>query len=121
MKLFLPNAQIHTIESARDYFGNLWLSLDAIVISAEAGSAWTLIYPQYAVAVPQPNIVQWPLAYPVAGRDDAMAAFVRHWIDLKQKQPLAFQKFYDHWILGLSAEERQSRWSVLRNVRHWVD
>jgi Na+/H+-dicarboxylate symporter len=117
----LPNAQIHTIDSARDYFGNLWPSLDAIVISAEAGSAWTLIYPQYAVVVPQPDIVQWPLAYPVAGRDDEMADFVNHWIDLKKKQRLAFHKFYDHWILGLDAEEQKPRWSVIRNVLHWVD
>jgi ABC-type amino acid transport substrate-binding protein len=121
MKLLLPNAQIHTIESARDYFGNLWPSLDAIVISAEAGSAWTLIFPQYAVVVPQPDIVQWPLAYPVAGRDDEMADFVNHWIDLKKKQRLAFDKFYEHWILGLDAEEQKPRWSVIRNVLHWVD
>jgi Na+/H+-dicarboxylate symporter/ABC-type amino acid transport substrate-binding protein len=121
VQLLLPNAQINTIESARDYFGNLWPSLDAIVISAEAGSAWTLIYPQYAVVVPQPDIVQWPLAYPVAGRDDEMADFVNHWIDLKKKQRLAFDKFYEHWILGLDAEEQKPRWSVIRNVLHWVD
>jgi hypothetical protein len=93
LKLLLPNARIHTIESARDYFGNLCPSLDAIVLSAEAGSAWTLICPQYAVVVPQPDIFRWPLAYPVTGGDDAMADFVSRWIDLKQKQPLAFQKF----------------------------
>jgi Na+/H+-dicarboxylate symporter/ABC-type amino acid transport substrate-binding protein len=121
LKYLLPNAKVAMIESPRDYFGNLWPNLDAIVTTAEAGSAWTLIYPQYAVVVPRPDIVKWPLAYPVAGRDDAMADFVSRWIDLKKKQRLAYQRFYDHWILGLEAEEKKPRWSVIRNVLHWVD
>ncbi len=64
---YLPNAEIETIESPRDFFSNLRPDLDAIVLTAEAGSAWTLIYPNYEVVVPKPDIVKSPLAYPVAG------------------------------------------------------
>jgi hypothetical protein len=28
---------------------------------------------------------------------------------------------YDHWILGKTANQRQPRWSIIRNVLHWVD
>jgi len=28
---------------------------------------------------------------------------------------------YDYWILGRGAEEKQPRWSILRNVLGWVD
>jgi hypothetical protein len=28
---------------------------------------------------------------------------------------------YDHWILGGSASARQPRWSIARNVLHWMD
>jgi hypothetical protein len=57
----------------------------------------------------------------VAGRDDEMADFISRWIELGQKQHLDFQRLYDHWILGLSAKERKPRWSVIRNVLHWVE
>ena len=28
---------------------------------------------------------------------------------------------YGHWILGKYAVKREPRWSVIRNVLHWVD
>ena len=30
-------------------------------------------------------------------------------------------QLYDYWILGQSAVEREPRWSIMRNVLHWVD
>ncbi len=121
IKRYLPNANLSTIESPRDFFSNLRPELDAIVLTAEAGSAWTLIYPSFEVAVPKPDIIKIPLAYPVAGKDDQMADFVSSWIELHQKSSLDFQRIYDHWILGLSAKERKPRWSVIRNVLGWVE
>jgi hypothetical protein len=31
------------------------------------------------------------------------------------------QTAYDHWILGRTAEEKKPRWSVIRDVLHWVE
>jgi hypothetical protein len=62
--------------------------------------------------------VQVPLAYPVA--DAEMAAFVNVWIDLARKDG-TIQSLYDHWILGRTAAPRAPRWSIIRNVLHWVD
>ncbi len=118
---YLPNAAIETIESPRDFFSNLRPDLDAIVLTAEAGSAWTLIYPNYEVVVPKPDIIKSPLAYPVAGGAAAMADFVSRWIELVHQQRLESQRIYDHWILGAEAEERKPRWSVIRNVLGWVE
>ena len=28
---------------------------------------------------------------------------------------------YNHWILGKTATRRQPRWSVVRNILHWVE
>lgn len=28
---------------------------------------------------------------------------------------------YGHWILGKQAIKRQPRWSIIRNMLHWVD
>jgi len=40
--------------------------------------------------------------------------------DLQRKNG-TIQELYDHWILGRNAQPTQPRWSVIRNVLHWVD
>jgi hypothetical protein len=39
---------------------------------------------------------------------------------LKQSEG-ALKIIYDYWILGIGAEPVQPRWSVIRNVVHWID
>ena len=31
------------------------------------------------------------------------------------------RKYYDHWILGKTANAHQPRWSVIRDVLRWVE
>jgi hypothetical protein len=31
------------------------------------------------------------------------------------------EELFDHWILGRGAEEKQPRWSIIRDVMGWVD
>ncbi len=116
----LPGAKVVVIDSPRDYFSNLRADLDGILMNAEAGSAWTLLYPDFDVVVPKPNPTGVPLAYPVVNHDDELAEFLSRWITLK-RSGREYRRLYDHWILGLDAEERKPRWSVIRNVLHWVD
>jgi ABC-type amino acid transport substrate-binding protein len=95
-------------------------TLDAVVLPAERGSVLSLLYPKYTVVVPQPEIVKIPLAYPVARRDQDFAAFLNTWIELKRRDG-TIDALYAHWILGKQAGKRQPRWSILRNVLHWVE
>jgi ABC-type amino acid transport substrate-binding protein len=80
----------------------------------------TLLNPKYTVVVPEPGVVKIPLAYPVAKRDQGWAPFVNTWIELKRKDG-TIEALYGHWILGRQAVKRQPRWSVIRNVLHWVN
>jgi len=95
-------------------------TLDAVVLSAESGSVLTLLYPKYTVVVPEPGIVKIPLAYPVARRDQEWAQFLNIWIELKRRDG-TIDALYGHWIQGKQAAKREPRWSVIRNVLHWVD
>ena len=52
--------------------------------------------------------------------EKVFAEYIGRWTELKKKDN-SFQRFYDHWILGLSAKEKAPRWSVIRNVLGWVD
>jgi Na+/H+-dicarboxylate symporter/ABC-type amino acid transport substrate-binding protein len=94
--------------------------IDAMLLPAERGSAWTLMYPQYGVVVPGPDPIRVPLGFPIGKRDARFAHFVNTWITLKRKDG-TLDVAYKHWILGQDATPRQPRWSIARNVLHWID
>ena len=108
-----------SVDRAVDFFNGRMERIDALVFPAERGSYFTLLYPAFSVAVPHPLAIRFPLAYPVAWRDLEFARFLGIWIDLQRKNG-TIQALYDHWILGRDAQPKQPRWSVIRNVLHWV-
>ena len=116
---YLPQATLVVLPSIRAFFETSGEDLDAFVFSAEAGSAWTLLYPAYSVAIPQPDVLAIPLAYPMAWGDPELVSFINTWIELKKKDK-TIATLYDYWILGKNAVPKPPRWSVLRNVLHWV-
>jgi ABC-type amino acid transport substrate-binding protein len=93
---------------------------DAIALPAERGSAWTLIHPAYSVVVPGPAPIRIPLAYPIGQHDRPLASFVNTWIALKRKDG-TMDEIYRHWILGQDTQPHQPRWSIMRDVLHWVE
>jgi Na+/H+-dicarboxylate symporter/ABC-type amino acid transport substrate-binding protein len=94
--------------------------LDAVVLPAERGSILTLVEPKFTVVVPEPDIIRVPIAYGLARHDQAWASFVNTWIELKRRDG-TLDALYRHWILGADAIPRPPRWSVLRDVLHWVE
>ncbi len=115
VKQLLPNAQIEIIDSPRPYLRGQRPDLDAVVNSAEGGSAWCLIYPAYSVAVPMPRIYRAPTAYPVAEGDTEFAQFVSSWIDIKESEG-ELERLFDHWIVGDISGQKEPRWCFVRNV-----
>ena len=117
----LPRADVQVHDGAIEpLFDEIATHADALALPAERGSAWTLIYPSYSVVVPGPDPIRVPLAYPIGKRDQRLAAFVNTWIALKRKDG-TLDAAYKHWILGQDAEARQPRWSIIRNVLHWIE
>jgi ABC-type amino acid transport substrate-binding protein len=114
----MPDAEIVPVRSAADFFQAPEQRLDALLLTAESGSAWTLVEPGYSVVVPRPDPVRVQAAYAVPRAASELAAFVETWVALKQKDG-TLARLYDHWILGKGAADREPRWSVIRNVLHW--
>ncbi|MGB7948039.1 MAG: ABC transporter substrate-binding protein, partial [Candidatus Binatia bacterium] len=115
----LPNAQLVIVDSAAEFFESRGKTLDGFIYTAEGGSAWSLLHPEYTVAVPPPPISQ-PLTYPMARGDQELEDYVNALIDLKKRDG-TLKKLYDYWILGRFDTNKQPRWSVVRNVLHWVN
>jgi Na+/H+-dicarboxylate symporter len=115
----LPNAVLRPSPDVSLVLKSRAPGVDAIALTAERGSAWTLMYPAYTVVVPEPGVIKVPLAYPVARQDRRFVAFVNTWIELKRKDG-TLDGLYRYWILGQNPEARRVRWSIIRDVLHWV-
>jgi Na+/H+-dicarboxylate symporter/ABC-type amino acid transport substrate-binding protein len=119
LERYLPRAELVPLDSPRDFFQGLHRELDGLVYAAEPGSAWTLIYPEFSVAVPHPDVLKVPLGYAVRQGDPEMLAFVNHWILLKQRDG-TIEKLFAYWFEGrVPKRDVEPRWSVLRDVLGW--
>jgi ABC-type amino acid transport substrate-binding protein len=116
----LPQATLELVQDISPVLSAWRPNLDAVVLPAERGSAWTLLYPQFSVVIPEPAIIKVPLGYPISRRDEAFASFINTWIDLKRKDG-TLETLYAYWVLGRNAAPAGPRWSVMRDVLHWVD
>lgn len=96
---YLPQAEVVLLSSPREYFAAKGDELDAMVYSAEAGSAWSLVYPAYTVAVPHPDVLAVPMAYVIGHDNHELVDFVNTWIHLKKKDQ-TIGRLYDYWVLG---------------------
>lgn len=118
IRKYIPWADVTVIASPSRFFDRPH-DFDVLLISAEAGAAWTILHPEYEVVVPQPRQVQHPLAYALPRNDPQFESFLSHWVELK-KNSLDFQQVYDQWILGQTSDAESPRWSVVRDVLGWV-
>jgi ABC-type amino acid transport substrate-binding protein len=94
--------------------------VDAIASMSEEGAAWTLLYPNFSLVVPRPTVFN-PVAYAFAlGNEKFLEAFDA-WL-VAEKSRGTVDQLYRHWMLGEALQvHRPQRWSVIRNVLHWVN
>ena len=119
INLEVAGSEVVGIGAYEEFFYGDQNYLDAIIISAEAGSAWTVLHPEYSVAIPEPHVTR-PIAIAVARGDLQFVDFLDDWLRLK-KTDGTLDKLYDTWILGKGAQQQPPRWSIIRDVLHWVD
>jgi ABC-type amino acid transport substrate-binding protein len=116
----LPRATIVPISHPRVFLEKRGEPVDGMIYAAEIASAWSLLYPQYAVVVPEQTLQSLPLAYMLPRNEPELLRFVNDWIQLKRRDR-TIGGLYDHWILGRGAARRGPRWSVARDVLGWLD
>lgn len=115
----VPDAIPVSIRHERDFFDGT-VEADALITTAEAGSAWSVLRPGFAVIAPEDLAVSVPIVYPVGGRDQAFRDYLESWLRLMQRTRRA-ERIYDYWILGKGIERTGPRWSVVRDVLGWIE
>jgi Na+/H+-dicarboxylate symporter len=109
------DATFASLSTPREFFEGRRRDIDALFVRAEVGSAWTLLYPEYSVVVPQPVVYKAPAGIAVSRASADLAEFINNWLVIQQASG-GVQRAYDYWVLGRGAEQKKPRWSILRDV-----
>lgn len=88
---------------------------------AEA-AAWTICHRKYRVILPQPSLGKDTLGYAIRNDSARFLHYLNEWLDLKKTQGYT-DKQYDLWVKGKTeiAAPPEKRWSIVRDVFHWVE
>lgn len=96
-----------TVESISAFFEGKHPEVDGLFLRAEIGAAWTILHPEFAVVVPQPDPLRLPTGIAMRPGATELARFIDAWLVI-QKESGAMQSAYDYWILGQGAEAGQA-------------
>lgn len=115
---WLPNATLVPVDTPRQFLRDEFPGVAGMLFSAEAGSAWTLVYPSFSIAIPGDLSVRIPIAFGLPQGQPDWLNFVNSWIALADASGTVDNAF-DRWILGQQAGTETPRWSIMRNVLGW--
>jgi Na+/H+-dicarboxylate symporter len=94
-------------------------AVNAIADLSEEGAAWTLLYPYFDLVVPKPTVFTQQ-GFGVARGNQSLAQTLDAWV-VEEKAKGTVDTLYRYWMLGGAATSaKPPRWSVIRNVLHWV-
>jgi hypothetical protein len=116
-RLHLRRGEVTTIDSYNSFFVGEH-EYDGLIVAAEEGAAWNVLYPEYAVVVPQP-IVHRPVCMMARAADDQWLRFLDRRLDVERLGG-SLDRLRTYWVEGGGTQERSRRWCLLRDVLHWI-
>jgi Na+/H+-dicarboxylate symporter/ABC-type amino acid transport substrate-binding protein len=119
LRRHLPQTETVIVPSAAWFFETEH-DLDALLISAEAGAAFSMLNPDYQVVVPTRRRVTMPLVYATPPDDESFSEFIDYWISVQQSTGRVAE-LADYWLRGEGTTPLRPRWSIARDVLQWID
>ncbi|MDH3903086.1 MAG: transporter substrate-binding domain-containing protein, partial [Xanthomonadales bacterium] len=116
----IPQIDFTWIEIAdlNEFFRQEGEQVDALIVQAEIGTAWTLLHPEYTVVTFESSKLHIPAGFAVSEGQLEFASLLSRWIAAK-KSTGDIQAAYDYWILGQGAEKKEPRWSIKKDILGW--
>ena len=78
----------------------------------------SLLYPEFAPALPQPGSAHFSLAYAVPRGEPDLLNMVDTFIDVARANG-RLEAARRYWVLGEATRPHEPRWSILRDVLGW--
>jgi len=115
-----PTATIIPLNHPDQFFNQT--NADALLTTAEVGTSLTLLHPFYDVAILQPSdTYKIMCAYAVSKNcDDTSLMLLDYWLELEDKYG-SLDKKYDYWVQEKNTGNTTQRWSIMRDVLHWIE
>ena len=114
----MPKVEIKQIDSISSFFQGAHPDLDGLLIPAEEGAVWNVLYPEHTVIVPEP-VLRRPIGMAVRSGDVEWLSFLDRWLDFERLEG-SLDRLHAYWVQGGGTQERPPRWSVLRDVLNWL-
>ncbi len=100
---YFGDAEIVPLDSPRDYLSGK-VKLDAMLYTAESASAWTLIYPNFSVVIPQGLDYRVALSLVLPDSQPELREFINLWLDVEKTHGL-INKLETYWIYGQTEQK----------------
>ena len=113
----LPQAEVVPLRSQLDFVEGR-VQADAMLTSWERACALSLLYPEFAPALPQPALAHFTLAYAVPRGEPDLLNMVDTFVDVARANG-RLEAARRYWVLGEATRRSEPRWSVARNVLGW--
>lgn len=115
-----PEERIVYLNSEREFESQgkdialLWEEYEAL--------AWMIRHKGYKIVLPEPSLGKVLLSYPIPKDNPRFLDFLNTWLALKQSD-LFHKQQAELWIQGKTEIiiPYKPRWSIIRDVLHWVD
>jgi ABC-type amino acid transport substrate-binding protein len=114
-----PDQKIIYLDSYSEFNPNI---ADGILWEEQQAISWSLGKQNIRVIFPSPSIGKDSVAYALNGSSPKFLNYLNQWLALKNSENFS-TKQYDLWIDGKTeiAAPYEARWSIIRNVFHWID
>ena len=106
------------LSTPKEVFAGAAPDVDAVAMMAEAGAAWSILYPAYSVVVPRPYPVEVPVGIAMRRGESELHDFVDDWL-VVMRSTGTLRRAREYWVLGRGTQSRQPRWSVMDDVLGW--
>lgn len=116
---FFPTDQIIYLDHFEDFPSKG--KLVALLWEEQQALAWILKHHNYRIVIPTPAIGIDTLGYAINADSPKFLNYLNQWLELKTNQRFT-EKQYDLWIKGKTeiAAPQEKRWSIVRDVLHWI-
>jgi ABC-type amino acid transport substrate-binding protein len=94
-------------------------SIDAYLQTHWEAFTWALTHPQYSIVAPSPSLGMEHLAIAITPNAPELTRLTSYWLEMQRKSG-ELEQLKHTWVEGRIVND-EPRWSIIRDVLHWVD